>query len=484
MIIMKNILHYTKTGFLCLLLFSAMSCKKSFLEITPKGSLIAKTTNDYSGLLSNNDLLTGNGNAQIPMGDEVAAVDPFFTGSALRTQRLFRWDDVIYDPNQDSQEMGGPMKCIYNYNKVINEVMGSTGGTDQQKKSVQAEAMAGRAWTYFFMINYYGKPYTTTAATDAGYPIVTEADVTATSFKRASVQEVYDFIIHDLVTAIPNLPVQTTHRLRMSKAAAEAILGKVYVFMGKFDLALPLLNAAFADLAGATIPVRLYDYNVTFAPGGVFLPIGSLGPSAIFVGDQEENVYGKINGNSWAFTNNEIVITPQTVALFSASDLRLKYYFSVPYPSGSAYPSGMLRKTGSSAPNIGVALPELYLLRAECKARLNDLAGAKADVETLRFKRMSAADAPVPSATASSQPALVKYILDERIREFAVTGFRWFDMRRLSVDPAFSSTVNTTHILYSSTGTVLSSFTLRPERLVMRFPQKVMDQNPGMQNNQ
>jgi hypothetical protein len=131
----------------------------------------------------------------------------------------------------------------------------------------------------FFLINYYGKPYSASAGTDAGFPIIMEADVTETSFKRASVQEVYDFIIQDLVTAMPDLPLQTTHRIRMSKAAAEAILGKVYVFMGKFDKALPELNAAFADLARSTIPVRLYDYNNTFAPGGSFLPIGLFGPT-------------------------------------------------------------------------------------------------------------------------------------------------------------------------------------------------------------
>ena len=128
-------------------------------------------------------------------------------------------------------------------------------------------------------------------------------------------------------------------------------------------------------------------------------------------------------------------------------------------------------------------MPDLYLLRAEVKARLNDLAGAKADVEALRIKRMPAANAPVPAAIASNQQELVKFILQERIREFALQGFRWFDMRRLSVDPTYSNTINTTHILYTSTGAVSQSFALRPERYVLRFSPKLMEQNPGMQNN-
>lgn len=37
-------------------------------------------------------------------------------------------------------------------------------------------------------------------------------------------------------------------------------------------------------------------------------------------------------------------------------------------------------------------LPEVYLLRAGCKVRTNDLAGAGEDVETLRVKRMPASE--------------------------------------------------------------------------------------------
>jgi hypothetical protein len=133
---MKNIFNYTKTGLLFILLCSTVSCKKSFLEVTPKGKLIAEKTSDYDLLLNNTDLTNADGNPQIVMGDEMAAVDPLFTSSVLRTQRLFRWDDVIYEPDQDATELTAPMRAIYTYNKIVNEVMSSTDGTEQQKKIV------------------------------------------------------------------------------------------------------------------------------------------------------------------------------------------------------------------------------------------------------------------------------------------------------------------------------------------------------------
>lgn len=485
---MKNIFQYSRWAIFMLLSIVFISCKKEFLEITPKGKLIAETTNDYNLLLSNLDFLNvftefGSGMAQVPMGDEIAAVEPYFSGASLRTQRLFRWDEIIYEPDQDAGEMTVPMQNIYAFNKIITEVPNSTGGTEQQKKSIAAEAMTGRAWTYFLLINYYGKPYNaTTSATDPGFPIITKADVTETKFTRASVKDVYDFIVNDLTTAIPNLPAHISSRIRLARSTAEGILGKVYMFMGEFEKALPHLNASIGDLSASSIPVGLYDYNTTFAIGGEFLPIGLFGPSYPVVTSNKENLYAKQFINAWTFTNNELVVTSSTASLYGVSDLRLNFYSANAF-FGGPYPNGLLRRIGPIATHFGLTVPDLYLLRAECKARLNDLPGAVADVETLRKNRMPVADASVPAAIASEQVALTKFILDERIREFAVMGYRWFDMRRLSVDPVYGSTVNYTHTLYNEDGTVNATYTLKPERLTMQLPRKVIAQNPGMENN-
>ncbi|RZM15421.1 MAG: hypothetical protein EOO88_43500, partial [Pedobacter sp.] len=78
---MKKIRQYTTVMAMIVLTMLVVSCKKSFLEVTPKGRLIAQNLSDYAGLLNSLDLVNITGAAaQIPMGDEVAGIDPVDPG--------------------------------------------------------------------------------------------------------------------------------------------------------------------------------------------------------------------------------------------------------------------------------------------------------------------------------------------------------------------------------------------------------------------
>ncbi|NLR81182.1 RagB/SusD family nutrient uptake outer membrane protein [Chitinophaga eiseniae] len=463
------------------------ACNKDFLDIRPKGKLIASSINDYDLLLNNVSLLTRNNEVTVPMGDEILAVDNMFTGTTLRAQRLFRWEDVIYNDNEQAPEMD--FSDIYIYNKIINEAGSAADGTVQQQQSLIAEAKAMRAWSYFQLINFYGKPYQkATAANDPGLPIVTTSDVTQHNFTRANVQDVYNFIIKDLSDAIPLLPVKITSRIRMGQAAAQALLGKVYLFMGNPEAALPLLDAAVNNIsltsAGTNASnMALYDLNVTMADGGpwgynmAFPPFSFGIPS---ISNNTESLFARQFINYWTFSSAEFALTPETVQRYSSSDQRLKFLSAFSSP-GTPYPvAGSRRKFGMIACYNGITLPDLYLLRAECRARLNDLPGAESDVEMLRTKRMSAAEASLPPGMG--QAAMIQFVIEERIREFALQGQRWFDMRRLSTDPLFSQATYR-HYYYDATGKVVASYILKPERLTLRLPQVVINQNPGMINN-
>ena len=110
---------------------------------------------------------------------------------------------------------------------------------------------------------------------------------------------------------------------------------------------------------------------------------------------------------------------------------------------------------------------------AEAKARTNDLTGAKADLEELRKNRMPLAESAV---TAGTQDAMIRFCLDERHREFASSGMRWLDMRRLYLDSVYNNLDRTKQF-------DAETFTLTDERLTMRIPPQILEYNPEMIDN-
>jgi hypothetical protein len=87
---------------------------------------------------------------------------------------------------------------------------------------------------------------------------------------------------------------------------------------------------------------------------------------------------------------------------------------------------GVLYNTtaSSSDPSYLIRISELYLIRAEARAHLNDLIGAAADLNTIRAR------ADVPATTAATQDELLQAIEDENAIEFAFEAHRWFDLVR------------------------------------------------------
>ena len=488
---MKN--YIFKITPLLLLLFILNSCvNDDFLEIEPRGVLIPSLTEDYDKILSGLNELEPCKTTISPepeilrMGDDVTLLEPFSQTSSLEHLKAFRYEKDIYIPEQVPSNIDCMLKTLYSLNKVINEVLQSTGGSENEKKAILAEAKANRAEIYFRLINTYGKPYNeTSAAADLGFPIITTSNVFIDNFTRNSVKEVYDFIIKDLKEAVVDIPSDSPFRKRMSLKATLALLGKVYTFMGRFDEALVTFNDALATTT--TFSVQFYDYNVTTLPGGVHdFQFGPFFPYRLepVLQDNTEYLFVR-NRSSFIYLFNQLLVSPKAVALYGPTDHRLTDFmtnapvFQLPFVINARATTS----TGSGMHYFvrGIQLPDIYLLRAECKARTGDLSGAVEDVEFLRKHRMPEADASIP--TGLSQTELIDYIVNgERARELVYTGHRWFDMRRLSVDPLFSDRTYT-HTIYNADGSVQETINLTSERLTLRLPLYYINANPEMPVN-
>jgi tetratricopeptide (TPR) repeat protein len=147
-------------------------------------------------------------------------------------------------------------------NQVINRVAPET---DLRKRLI-AEAKALRAYNYFDLVALWG-----------GVPLILN-DLTPNEFttqQRATVEQVYAQIEKDLIEAIELLPEKSTYstgdKFRVSKGTARAILGKAYLYQGKWDEA-----AAQFD---AIITSGEYELEENF--GFVFSKNGEFGKESV-----------------------------------------------------------------------------------------------------------------------------------------------------------------------------------------------------------
>lgn len=478
-------------------LLVAAGCKKEFLEIVPKGQAIAIHTSDYEKILNAN-FITSLFTANVYLGDEMAGLQPNFDNmpgeDGRRFQRLFKYDDRVYNADQLPKEItdeNNYIRKLYLFNKVINEVMNSEGGTESQKLSILAEAKAGRAICNFMFVSDFTKPYhQTTASTDLGIPNLTVADVTQKDFKRGSLQQAYDLIITDLKEALPNLGV-LTHRRKISRLAAEFYLGRVYMAMNNYPEAKIHVDAAFEEVPKSVIPMALYDYTVVLnpddpdAPGTWFPDFGFGLAGEPLAANNSQTIYNVACTWFNFSAADAMVFSPQTASLYASTDRRLSLYTTFSFSADEEYPLSMRRRTTGlfTGIDVGPSIADLYLMRAECNARANNLAAAGNDLQILRAKRISGPAAQIPASATSDQQALVRFILDERIREFAISGLRWLDMRRLSQDPVYSSHINLNHKIYNQAGAVVSTHTLRPERYALKFGERMVNESNGLQDN-
>ena len=114
-------------------------------------------------------------------------------------------------------------KGINQANAVLGRSEGIAGISDATKLARQAEVRFLRAFYYFYLVQTWGDVHLTLEETIG-------AQVTANKTSQATIYA--DAIIPDLLFAITNLPNTQSNYGRATKAAAQFLLGKVYLTRG------------------------------------------------------------------------------------------------------------------------------------------------------------------------------------------------------------------------------------------------------------
>ncbi|BBA29220.1 RagB/SusD family nutrient uptake outer membrane protein [Prevotella melaninogenica] len=432
-----------------------------FLDIKPKGEKIPKTVTDYETLLNYESVQKVSDTYPTYLTDDVYLPDvaqgtatPGLNSVEQSILNLYLFKKDVFGEAQDDGFWFASYNRIYYYNTVIDNIMNAEGPSEQQKHSIQAEALISRALEYLYLVNGYAKHYDVrTAETDPGVPLILDEDISKKDLVRASVKDVYAQIQSDLQAALPNLPVQPKgNAFRASKAAGYGILAKMYLYMGNYTEALKAANEVLA------INNSLLDLK-KYAVVKVQSSIGRTNvPQDI---DNPENIYIKFAPYVYGLSS-KVFGSDELISLFSEDDMRLQIYFTKNFrniPTDKYVWAPYLRA------NLAVSSPEIYLIAAECEAREGSVERAMTLINKLRDNRIK----NNTDVVATDRNDALQKVLEERRRELAMSGMvRYIDLKRLNQESQFAKTV--THVTGEGT------FSLEPNSplYVLPIPAKVM----------
>jgi hypothetical protein len=400
-------------------LTTLISCKK-FLDVDPKESvsdgqtIFDKTSAEeavrgiYSALGNGSYYGTSFQSIGYLSGDNVQ-----WTGSQSQVQEF-----INHNVRPDNSTISGAWNQIYVTINRANHVIAKLPSvedillTEPYKNQLLREAYFLRALAYFDLARTWG-----------GVPLILHPTLTATDnvgIERSTKAQTYNQVLSDLNKAETLLPV-TTNRYRATAKTVWALKARYYLYQE--DWANAELNAAKL-IADATNYQLKSPYNSFFANGARGTVESVL--EVYYNGTTESNGHGgqwlpqTLGGTrQWAPNNtfvdlvNDITIGGNRNSLI-AKDNQNRWYATL-YGSTTASGSYLIR------------IAELYLIRAEARARLNNLSavtGALSDLNAVRAR------AGLTTSIAITQDEVLLAIEKERRIEFAFEPHRWFDLVR------------------------------------------------------
>ncbi|MCR4033460.1 MULTISPECIES: RagB/SusD family nutrient uptake outer membrane protein [Flavobacterium] len=378
-----------------------------YLDVTPVGKVIPETLPQFRAVLTT-------GYSTYPQHKSLSAVradeltmNEFFD-DFIYFRDIYIWKDANPDKITTSFQYQNLYTVIFYTNVLINEASKKIGASAERDQLI-GEAYALRAMAYFDLVNLFAKPYNAaTATSDKAVPLALEIDLEQ-AFIPESVEVIYNQIISDTNEAEKLLNVVSQPKglnYRFSKVSLYSLESRIYLYQKQWQKSLDAANKALA------IKNDLVDLNSTKVLANRFDGVESI--LAL------ENVFNNsLKSVSYA--------SPDLLSAYNkTTDIRYSLYFLA---NGSRF---RIQKGGEDAQKCSFRTSELYLTKAETLLELNNLTDAKTTVLDFASKRYTPAGLTTVTASVNAMNAtdLAIFIGNERRREFAAEGHRWFDLRR------------------------------------------------------
>jgi len=241
-----------------LFLVISISCSDDFVDVKPTGDNSEDFFNseeDYqNALIGAYDMLQSS-YINVMLG-EIASDNTLAGGeSATDVLGIQEIDDMVHTPqNAQLRDIWGWMYSGVNRANYILEFKDKTDFVGKEK--VLAEATFLRTYYYFELVKWFGDvPFVVDKRIQFGEQF---------NLDRTPKSEIYIQLEADLIFAADNLPYIQETKGRVTKGAAQALLGKIYLFQQKYDEAAAVLD----DLIQNGPHDLVTDYNSIFEEAG------------------------------------------------------------------------------------------------------------------------------------------------------------------------------------------------------------------------
>lgn len=308
---------------------------------------------------------------------------------------------------------------IYRCNDVLDHLEGKkTTNSDKYR----GECLFMRSWWYFNLWRAFG-----------GVPVTRRvvSPAEAKLIPRCTSGEMYELLTDDLAEAARLLPpAKSAEKARVTDIAAWTLLAKVYLTFGKAAEAKTALEEAMKNTG----------YGLLATTGAAFEVNNKLNQEIVFA-----LYYNKSNDNGhgyWYSSNTSVEAdranpTKAFKALYDGNDNRLALIGTYVKISNSVYAMTKWYDTydaiytdavGNDFPHLRYA--DVVLMYAEA---LNELDKRDDALVYLNKTRTRAGLDELSGEEVPSKEAFRQALADERGREFALEGHRWFDLIRLEL---------------------------------------------------
>lgn len=402
----------------------ALGCTDTFLEAKPSTDIVMPSSlADLEVLLDNTNVIIKTPALGHMSSDELEFLSyTQWNAAGTATERnCYIWAKDIYEGEQERPDWNTPYKAVFYANNVLAILEKLDPISDPQRyNQLKGWAHFIRGYAFFVLAEHFAPAYDQLSAeSDYGIPLRLSPNVDEI-VQRSSVKQTYAQILDDvqLSSQLLTSQFQVSRRNRPSNVAAFALLSRVYLAMSNFDKAEDNADKVLNSYD------KLLDYNQISQTSTQ--PFTNVNDEVLYSCQQVSGVYyTTVVGNS-AVT---IKVSPDLIALYSTNDLRLRMLYAQ-RGVGNYYPKRGYYG-GDSFMFTGLAVNEIYLVKAECLARKGNFAQSMQLLNQLLVKRFSNQQPFVPLSASNPQEALAN-VLVERRKELAWRGLRWGDIRRLN----------------------------------------------------